>query len=333
MDRLRFLKILGMWTAALAGRQLIAAEPASPAQQLPAQHDDFVIVRRSPQSHLPNLESLLAIPPRKPLRKNHKIIVERYPEVIYHCDFQWDGNAGSKWDACALYGGSALLLNRSGFFISAHHLFTDHLTEKNQENNKCTMLLYDPASNIFTEAFPLIYSKRYDLLLGRVNLPPNARVTKTFISPTDEPPLHYVYTTIFADPGYIKKDLFVNIISAGEPGFTLRNGKRRFQFTQTRHVQNGGLGSLNMVVSCGELKDIKEQYKELVDGQYSFVSTTAKGNSGSPIFDVHSNLMGVLSKGGEDLLDQPTGKNYNVGIYTGPLAMRRMIQAYINACA
>ena len=113
-------------------------------------------------------------------------LVGRFPEIIIN--FNVNTSVENTSLATLISQGSAYFLNSEGFFLTAYHVVQDI-----QEGiNSNLMLVYDPQTGLISQGRVLMYSKEYDLALGKVDdienfepLNQAEQLTNKIITPVD----------------------------------------------------------------------------------------------------------------------------------------------------
>lgn len=329
-DFLRALGAMGLG-ASLAGTRIFTPPFAS------AQDDDFVMMQAGCQADIPGLEALLETPPIVPLKNKVDVQVERYPGIAYHCSFKADEESVDVVSAQLISAGSIFVLGNDGHFISARHVFDDCIKAQGNGDTNNIMICYEPSLQRAMEATPLLYSQKYDMLLGKINIPNGVQVKKTLIATEEEPPLGCVYTTKYANMTYVLDELFTKVIGAGMCDWIeTSRGISRIRYQQERPVQ-GSLKDLEVEIEFGHLADVVNpedgtSYYNDRKGVFRFITSIHHGNSGSPVFDLHNRFMGVIFAKADHVKDAKSGKSYNLAVYVGPQQIRRMIRAYLDYC-
>lgn len=297
--------------------------------------DEFTIVSTVPKSDLAYLEDILIPDDAKPDSASSPdtgampLMIDRWPEIAYYIDVRGQLD-NARADITLNYLGNAFILNKSGFFTSAYHLFEKHLKRQQRGENKSMVLVYDPETGIASTAKALIFSEKYDVLLGRVGLDGGLNIKTTHISDKASPLYGVVYSTRYKNLDYISGDLFEEVLHSGS--FGIEPGKEKTAWFRQGELLKKKLDKeLGCCVELGRPEDIifKDREKLAKTWEYVFLSKTVPGNSGSPVFDLQNNLTGIVTRS-SSVRDTDTEEICPVGIYTGTLKIREMIRGYIS---
>lgn len=297
--------------------QIIPAKPAISIIGEYGERQEYTLVKKVSLKEAGSLEeSLLATPNVVPdLGKEIELelSLSRLPEVLYHLKI--DPNDGLR----PLSLGSCYLINGEGFFLTAHHVFEKYLQESKTEEMSSFMLLYDPVSKSAAAALPLIYSVEKDILLGKANLPRYPRQSAP-LSDNDRHLFNNVYSVTYANIDYLSKELLHTVLSSGTITENL-------EFVQGEEV-DADIKLLGVNISIGRLVGRGAEQEKL--GRRGFLADLVRGNSGSPVFDLINNQVGVVNEKMTFKDLSPNAASPNITLYTGSTAIREMIQIYID---
>src|SRR3989344_813552 len=159
MDRRRFLRTAGVTGLVLLERPLEALSVFT--------KKDFEIVEKTNTAGVQSLEEVLYQEPKiedTELDETNAIksIAGRCPELIYNLKV----NKGKAIIIDSTMG-SGLTISKSGFFISVYHVFQEYI--ENQGKTNQIGLIYDPLTGIALPTRVLAYSKKFDLVLGKID--------------------------------------------------------------------------------------------------------------------------------------------------------------------
>lgn len=317
--------------AAITSGILLGIRPTTLlAAELEDKKEDFRIVGKISHEDVKSLEELLSPSPPQPTDadENIRLHVSRFPEIAYNITIENPKNAQETANVVLRSSGSTFLLNNRGFFITAHHVFKDYFQTLGK--NIQAVLVYDPQHGFALPARPLVFSKRYDILLGKIDFDSEFPIGSTKISDTDVPPLNHVYSPKYKNKAYITGSLFHEVMKSGRLKFDDKE-HTRLVYNQKQTLPKD-LRSLDPLVTIGTLLDVEFESGEKLarEGEYIFQSRTIPGDSGNPVLDLKNRLMGVVTKR-DFIKSADDGQQLNVGIYTGPFIVREMIQRYIDA--
>ena len=313
MNRRNFLRTAGATGLVLLERPLEALSIFT--------KKDFEIVERTNTAELQSLEEVLQESKREKIRldKTNPVepIAQRRPELIYN--LKVDKGKAKTIDSTM---GSGITITKSGFFISVYHIFREHL--ENQGESNYVGLIYDSLTGIALQTRVLAYSKRFDLILGKINPTEGYPLKDTPLLPIRL--LGDVYAMSYVNLEDIAGSMLTKILNYSEVSRVEdTKGKKRLNFTQRNPVR-GVLGKdLIAKVSIGQ---VIPQHEGLEGWKSAFFAEVHEGNSGTPVFGLNNKLAGIIT-GSAEYTNTSSGEAHNVGIYTNTSAIRAMIQKYI----
>jgi hypothetical protein len=245
-----------------------------------------------------------------------------FPQIVLNFTAGVDENGKNNLSFSA---GAVVLLNNSGFFITARHC----LPEPNEKGNN--FVVYGPRGKFLATGRLLAVSTDSDLALGRIFLPPGTpagdlvKITKGNLKPGD-----LLFTKRY-NAEFVGETLPVRLIKTVKkpaPGAMI----------DTKEELNLGLEY--------ELTSGRTITANLADGQVIsgpkpgvyFMATgtteTLEGHSGSPVFDLNGDLAGLILEvpKKQGLLKNAEGEAMQMAYIAGPEKIRELIEAYLAAC-
>lgn len=218
--------------------------------------------------------------------------------------------------------GSGLILTNKGHFISAHHVL-----ERVIKGERDTVLLYNPAADIIRKITPLAYTEKYDLALGKIDVPDDFKVNPVFISKGTVREGSFVFSIMF-DNKIISSPRVINeVMDSCEIDFECDGSVYSPMQTRTPNLTIDSLIPTYLEkATIIPLMDGEPYFKE---GCFFAIGKDRHGNSGTFMFDVYHNIVGVLSGGLECF---PCDKNEVVHEYTSNEKIRELITKYFAAC-
>jgi hypothetical protein len=302
---------------------------------------DFTLAKKTKKKNLKPLEEVVSEPNRTikmtiggptMIKVEIKPNLSSFPEVVYHVDVVGNPNQCNSLIPLVKSGGSAFLLNKEGFFLSTYHQFDDHIEKQKKGNKNSMMLFYDPINGFATEAEVLMFSKKFDILLGRVRVDPDAEVEPQKIFDGDQPTIDQVFSATYQNIDYfLSGKMYHAVVNSGD----ITEAPQGLTYNQTLSVKVRKLLSLKHTIDIGHIvpgitfvddNKNKQPWKRIFFGEVN------KGNSGSPIYDVSNNIVGIVTEiPSDDILKAfPKLKKANdMTIYTGALHIRAMVKSYI----
>ncbi len=291
---------------------IIPVEPVISILGEYGEHQEYTLVKKVSLKEAGSLEELL-LPAPNPIPDLSREIglnvsSSKFPEILYHIKIDSDNNLRP------LSMGSCFLINEEGFFLTAQHVFEKYLQESTAGNLSSLMLLYDPVSKSAAAALPLIYSVEKDILLGKADISPRSVVQSVPLSDNNSPFLNNVYSVAYANIDYLSGELLHTVLSSG----AVVDGQK---FVQEENI-DVDINKLGIVISIGHLVSRDAQEERL--GRQGFLADMVRGNSGSPVFDLINNQVGIVN-------EEITVKDSSLNIirYTESTTIREMIDIYI----
>jgi len=271
-----------------------------------------ILGRKATKTNTQALEDVITVDPNDETQLVATISVsEAQPEMMYYIDL-----TSPKPQLRSM--GSSFLLHKNGLFLTAYHVFDDYL-EDQQEGKSSMMLMYDPRHGFAATAYPLIFSKQYDILLGKVDINQDFPIATTVISPDGKPVFEEVYIYTFNNTDYFIKGLFEAV---------MRSGTVNSDCTFTQHtLLNDDRSRYAPFISISALVTRAMDGTEIKnDERYAFFAKMIEGNSGAAVFDIVNRQTGVVTTA----INSINPKIPNTTVYTGPEKIREMLAVYLS---
>lgn len=290
---------------------------------------EFTIVERMHPEKIASLEQLLNPPLEDPViwEERLRLRAERWPEFLWNIEVE--KSVSGKLMPRIKAEATAFILNKEGFFLSTYHDIFEGYREQNHGGSPTLVLLYDPESGIAAQARPLIISERDDIVLGRINTP-NPQEKTTYLAPSNVPDFNIGYFVGYHKSPEMTKTLFQEVMQQGN--LRLQGNKPMYEQRQRlpKNLQQLGakmeISNLEMPAAIAFfLSTLKQTIDDVI-----IHSSAIPGDSGTPVFDANSRLLGMVKQRAE-LPARIAGQDYVLGICTSAVSLRKIIQGYINA--
>lgn|GEM_PF-2839168 len=311
---------------------------------------DWTVVEKVEREEAESLASVLSggreeIPavkdssqPLKLTQFEHLSSPRGFPQIIYHLQPKPQGSTPSG-PALTFSAGNSLLLNQSGFFLTAFHCVSDLEDEsKLQAPGRDPLVLYGPRRDLVVRGRILSYSVSSDLALGKVELPQEVRVETVHVSRANIQPSQILYAKRYGNIAYIKQKLLEAILKMGWLKRTAAGGPAD---PPDRKADPAWSQGLDKEVCVGQTIEIKlpdgRTILGLKPGQYFLMTgskETVAGQSGSPVFGLNGDLVGIVVQVPRvrEALRGPNGRVSRLAYFTGPGRIRALIRNYLKNC-
>ena len=298
------------------------------AENIPA--DDFTLVEKSLPKDLIALKRFLTPPNTLPPSNELLINVGRLPELVYNITVQKQESKVVVIIPESL--GSAFILNKEGFFLSAYHVFADQVEKQEKEDLSSTALMYESNTGKVASARTLMYSKQHDIFLGRVKFPESSHIEEMHLSPYNCNSPDLVWTVSYGKDTPILNSLLKEILESGKfiyPEEVYPKKEASAASFQQVHPVKKESSFFQPLISIGHVVDVltTEGKPVYAKEEYAFLHKAKYGDSGSPVFDVRERVQGIMTHM-QNLSDE-NGEKQGVGIFVGQAPIRAMIEKYI----
>lgn len=290
---------------------------------------EFTIVERMPPEKIASLEQLLHPPNEPPVVYGDwvRLRADRWPEILWLIEVE--KSVSGKLMPRIKSEATAFILNKEGFFLSAYHNIFESYREQNHGRSPTLILLYDPESGIAAQARPLIISERDDILLGIMSTP-NPQEKITYLAPSNVPDFNMGYFVGYHKSPELMEKLFQEVMQQGR--CYLQGNKPVYEQRQRlpkKLQQLGAKMEISNLEMPAEIAFFLSTLKQKVD-DIIIHSSAIPGDSGTPVFDANSRLLGIVKQRAE-IPAGIAGKDYVLGVCTSTISLRKMIQTYVNA--
>ncbi|MFH1290882.1 MAG: serine protease [Nanoarchaeota archaeon] len=298
--------------------------------------DDFVFRRLVSATEAKSLEQVLD--GQKSTKGDAgELYVDRLPSFI--CAFVTDEDTFDE-ERGMLHrssgSGSGFIFHEGGYFFTNYHSVDEAL----ENEDRAIFLVHDPLGGLAAPARILAHSKNYDLALGKLDLPENVIIKRTPIA-TNEP----VGDQIIYSPVYDNIDCEIRLLSGDLLNTLAVIYKEGRVFDKSFLIPFEQLG-LNLL--SGRVLDDSEwevhpssNYK-MHSGKRAFLDQGAvkmmegpfkegrykPGNSGSPVFTLDNQLVGISF----GVMEDSSRPDFHAVAYTGQTVIREFLGRYVDAC-
>lgn len=258
-----------------------------------AEAHGITVLRKSSSDLLSSLEKLLEPQTYEPISETGEIVLPelavRAPSIIYIVDGPEDNFSSM---------GSAIMLNPQGFFLTTHHVIEP------ATQGQGTAILFDSAALRISPAHIVAYAQASDLAIGKVD---SSTAAQVHIANT-EPPRSSLVPVYFPNASSLEEFYEKNI---------------RKQQTTLAYRLNA---------TCTVLQEVKlgsPVQQEYILGGRLMELNSPEGSSGSPVFDLHGRLTGLIIEKFQVHLGKQ--EPHDVTVYAPYTAISDLITRYIKS--
>jgi len=187
--------------------------------------------------------------------------------------------------------GEAYVFNSQGFFLTANHVV------QTDKPGNMVSVLYDPISGIARTLHILAYSEKFDIALGKIDVPDDYYINPVRIAKCNPDSLSTVVSLVY-DSDMIDT-AFRELMNYGNFNSLPDSTWGKMVVFDQDSLLKKQLGSdLGLSVSPGQIAKIvsKSDYLLMKEGEMAFTNEGFKGDSGSPVFSLSGNYVCTIKE-------------------------------------